>query len=259
MSPTLPPGMPPPESDPWPQLRMLTADLSQLFHEQKVSSAALATTEEEALYLLTIVAELKGLPTGIHMARVGFFAESLARECGWTSDEARHLRLAAPLQDIGMLAIPEKVLQSTEAPTDAERRAIAWHPDVGAQILSHLHRPLFAMASQVALTHHERHDGQGYPRRLAGDAIPKAGQIAGLAGMVDALMSDRPYRPALSTAAAMDQIRRERGGSFSPALVDAFESQTQLWPWISARVEERRLGYRDLMEPGGPVWAHHDE
>ncbi len=128
----------------------------------------------------------------------------------------------SPLHDIGKIAISERILRKPGALTENERRQMERHTDVGHELLAGSGNDLLELAATVAWTHHERWDGTGYPRRLAGEAIPLAGRIVAVADVFDALTNDRSYRGAWSRADALAYLQLERGDAFDPAVVDAF-------------------------------------
>lgn len=150
-------------------------------------------------------------------------AVMLAIEVRCSVGDVQMLREAAHVYDIGKLAIPEKTLNNAAVPSAASRAAIERHTDVGADILTVPESRLFAAATTMARTHHERWDGQGYPRKLKGDAIPLSGRIIAVADALVAMMNARPDRPAMTFGHALDQIKRESGTHFDPPVVSALE------------------------------------
>lgn len=151
------------------------------------------------------------------MATVAAF---LGRLQGLGEERAQLLRAAAPMHDIGKVATPDAILRKPGALTDAEREVMQEHTTVGYEILAGSGSALLRMASQIALTHHENWDGSGYPNGLAGEAIPLEGRIAAVADVLDALLSDRIYRPAMSVDEAVAVLREETGVRFDPRLME---------------------------------------
>ncbi len=145
----------------------------------------------------------------------------LAERLGLPVDRCELLRLASPLHDIGKIAIPDRVLLKPGALTDDERRQMEEHAELGHQLLAGSGQELLELAAVVALTHHERPDGRGYPYGLTGDDIPLEGRITAVADVFDALMSDRVYRPALSLDDTLKLLREGRGTQFDSRVLDA--------------------------------------
>jgi putative two-component system response regulator len=155
---------------------------------------------------------------------VGHTALLLAETLGLDCELTRQLELAAPLHDIGKIAIPDAILLKPGRLTPEEFAEIQRHPVIGAQMLEGSSSSLLALAQEIALNHHERWEGGGYPRGLAGKSIPLGGRIVALADVFDALTHARPYKRAWSVHDAVVEIKRQRGGQFDPALVEAFLS-----------------------------------
>lgn len=183
---------------------------------------ALERTAAEVLERLARAAELRDDDTGTHTRRVGELAGDLALAMGLPDDEARSLRLAACLHDIGKIGIPDSVLLKPGRLTPDEWEVMKTHTVIGARILADGSSGVVRLAEQIAHAHHERWDGAGYPRGLAGADIPLPARIVALADFYDALTSDRPYRAAWEVPRVLDEIRSLRGTHFDPAVVDAF-------------------------------------
>jgi PAS domain S-box-containing protein len=178
----------------------------------------------ETLSRLAAAAEYRDDDTGKHTRRVGELASQLAGKLGLPHEQVRLIRLAAPLHDVGKIAIPDAVLLKPGRLTRAEFGEIKTHTTLGAQMLAGGAFPLLAMAEAIALTHHERWDGGGYPAGLSGDDIPIAGRIVAVADVFDALTHARPYKFAWSRDDALAEIDRQRGLQFDPQVVEAFFS-----------------------------------
>ena len=170
--------------------------------------------------VLAGAAETRSRETATHVRRVGVIAELVARAVGLDDKASELLRYAAPLHDIGKIAVPDAVLNKPGPHTDEEREIMRGHAELGAQMLSGSRHPLIRLAAEIALTHHENWDGSGYPRGLAGTAIPIAGRIASVCDVFDALGSVRCYKQAWSEAEIRAFFEAERGRKFDPALVD---------------------------------------
>jgi putative two-component system response regulator len=182
----------------------------------------LRRSREETIHRLARAAEFRSEETGRHIERVGRYCALLAERLGLPRDRCELLRLASPLHDIGKIAIPDRLLLKPGALTDQERRQMERHAELGHQMLAGSGHELLELGALVALTHHERPDGRGYPQGLAGDRIPLEGRITAVADVFDALMSDRVYRPALTLESTLRLLREGRGTQFDSHVLDAF-------------------------------------
>ncbi|MCX8033592.1 MAG: response regulator [Thermoleophilia bacterium] len=175
----------------------------------------------ELLERLAKVAEYRDDATGRHTERVGELCRMLAEELGLPPEQVVLIARTAPLHDLGKVAIPDVVLLKQGPFNDDEREIMRRHSVLGAEILSGGTSELVQMAEEIALCHHERWDGRGYPRGLKGEQIPLAARIVAVADSFDALIHKRPYKEAWTIPDAMAEMRRERGGQFDPQVVDA--------------------------------------
>jgi putative two-component system response regulator len=157
-----------------------------------------------------------------HLRRVGEIARATALAAGWSAAEAEWVRLYGALHDIGKLWVRPGVLARPGRLSPGERRHVERHAQLGAGALGRCHAPRLRTAARVALEHHERWDGSGYPRGLAAEQIHPAARVVAIADVYDALTSARPYRPPLGHEAALAAIRAGRGSHFDPALAGAF-------------------------------------
>jgi putative two-component system response regulator len=156
-----------------------------------------------------------------HLTRMASTAALLGVKLGLDADRMALLRAAAPMHDVGKIATPDGVLRKQGPLTPSERKRMESHTTVGYEILADSKSDLLSMAATIALTHHEWFDGSGYPQGLSGEEIPLEGRIVAVADVFDALLSDRPYRPAMTTEQAMELIEEESGSHFDPAIVRA--------------------------------------
>jgi putative two-component system response regulator len=181
--------------------------------------------DESRLHLIACLgraANYRDNETGLHVQRVGRSAYELALRAGMAVAEAELLLYAAPLHDIGKIGIPDPILFKTSKQDPEEWRIMQTHVEIGARIIGDVPSDLLQMARTVALTHHERWDGAGYPHRLTGEQIPLVGRIVALADVFDALTSERPYKRAWPAEEAFALIRQESGRQFEPRLVTLF-------------------------------------
>ena len=182
----------------------------------------LQEAQAEALEKLALAAEFRDDDTGEHIERVGAGAEMLARQLGLSAREAELIGRAAPLHDIGKIAIPDSVLLKPGKLTNDEFDLMKTHAATGAALLSQSRSPLMQRAEVIARTHHERFDGSGYPMKLAGENIPIEGRIAAVIDVFDALTHERPYKAAWTIEAAVAEICKCAGAHFDPRVVAAF-------------------------------------
>ncbi|HEY6470819.1 MAG TPA: HD domain-containing phosphohydrolase [Candidatus Dormibacteraeota bacterium] len=178
--------------------------------------------DERLVQHLCSAVSLRDDDTGRHIERVSVTAAALAGWCGFAVDPAPALRLAAALHDVGKIGIPDWVLLKAGRLTPEERTIIERHCELGHALLSGSASPMLILAASVALNHHERWDGNGYPNRKRGDDIPLEARITTVADVFDALTRDRVYRAALPLETAIDVMVRDRGGLFDPKLLDLF-------------------------------------
>ncbi|MBU1363966.1 MAG: two-component system response regulator [Gammaproteobacteria bacterium] len=195
-------------------------------------------TRIEIVRRLGRAAEYRDNETGMHVIRMSKSSRLLARAAGVSERQANLLLNAAPMHDIGKIGIPDRVLIKP-GPLDQEEWALMkTHPLIGAEIIGDHPSELLQMARIVALTHHEKWDGSGYPHGVAGDEIPLEGRIVTIADVFDALTSERPYKKAWSTAEAVDFMRDQAGTMFDPGLLHLFLN-------MIPQVEDIRRRYAD--------------
>ncbi len=201
--------------------------------DQKVRERTheLEEAQQEILARLALAAEYRDDQTGEHTRRVGHMAALLARELGLTDAEVELIRQAAPLHDIGKLGIPDAVLLKPSQLTPAEFELMKTHTEIGACLLSGSRFPMLRLAQEIARTHHEWWNGNGYVG-LSGAQIPLASRIVSVAATFDAITHHRPYRAARTIRQAIDELRSEAGRQFDPTVVEAI-----------ARVLESEMGF----------------
>ena len=208
------------------QLRAVNAQLEtrvmQRTRELERINLDLQEAQTEALEKLAQAAEFRDDDTGDHIRRVGNCAELLALKLGFSARDASLVGRAAPLHDIGKIAIPDSILLKPGKLTNEEFEMMKTHALTGAALLSHSRSPLMQCAETIARTHHERWNGTGYPHKLAGEEIPLEGRIAAVIDVFDALTHERPYKAAWSIDEALAEIRKCSGSHFDPRVVEAF-------------------------------------
>jgi len=180
--------------------------------------------QSDSMRRLVRLAEFRDDQTGQHMARMGRYCELIALQLGLPEEECRSIRLASELHDVGKVGIPDRILLKPGKLTVAEFELMKTHAEMGHRLLADSEAELMRMAACIALTHHERWGGGGYPQGLAGEKIPLEGRIAAVADVFDALTSDRAYRPAFPVGLAVDMMEAERGRHFEPKLLDTMRA-----------------------------------
>jgi len=193
-----------------------------LEREVRERTREIRRVREEISLLLVTISEFRDIDTGAHVRRMGRYAEALARALGWDNEAVRQLRLAAPMHDVGKIAVPDRILLKPGRLSPEEFEEIKRHAEVGAAILSGSDAPLLEMAREIARGHHERWDGRGYPRGLSRTSIPAAARLVAVVDVYDALTHDRVYRRAMDEDDALELMREGRGTHFDPGMFDAF-------------------------------------
>jgi len=199
--------------------RQYTETLERRVQEQ---TQTIRLAHEETIHRLITATMCRDEETGAHIRRTGLFSEVLALAAGWSSTEAESLRLAAPMHDVGKIGIPDAVLQKPGKLTAEEFEIMKQHTVIGASMLHGSSSPVLQLAEGIALSHHERWDGSGYPQGLSGDAIPEAARILSIVDVYDALSHDRVYRPAFSEADVLSLMRDGRSSQFDAGLLGLF-------------------------------------
>jgi putative two-component system response regulator len=209
--------------------RLLTDQAHTLDALVRTQTEELRRTRLEVIRRLGMAAEYRDEETGNHILRMSHVCALLARALDWSEAECELMLNASPMHDIGKIGIPDAILLKPGKLDADEWAVMKTHPSKGARLLEGDDSELMRMARDIALTHHEKWDGSGYPNGLAGPAIPLAGRIAALADVFDALTAQRPYKKAWTLEAAVEWIVQQRGQHFDPAVVDVFMEQ---WPQI---------------------------
>lgn len=167
-------------------------------------------------------AEYRDNETGMHILRISHFARTIAKAIGYSDERADDLLHAAPMHDVGKIGVPDAILLKPGKLNPEEWEIMRQHTTIGAQIIGEHDSSMLKLAASIALCHHEKWDGSGYPNGLAGEDIPQEARIIALVDVFDALTSERPYKKAWPIDEALDFIRQQRGSHFEPKLVDVF-------------------------------------
>jgi len=207
-------------------------------HLSLVQAEELKKTRLQIIQRLGRAAEYRDNETGLHILRMSHFSQVIALAYGLSPKRAEDLLHAAPMHDIGKIGIRDDILLKPGKLTDEEFREMQRHPLIGAEILGDADSHLLKLAQQVALYHHEKWDGSGYPHGLKGEAIPLEARIVALCDVFDALTSTRPYKSAWSIEDTMAHLQAQKGRHFDPQLVDLLEQELPKILEIKARWAE---------------------
>ena len=191
-------------------------------HLSMVRATVLEQSYRDAVLMLGQAGHYNDTDTGAHIWRMAAYARVLAQACNWDAESCTQLELAAPMHDTGKIGIPQAILRKP-GPLDAQEWVIMrTHPQIGYDILSMSSAPVFKLAAEVALRHHEKWDGSGYPVGLKGDEIPMSARIIALADVFDALSMKRPYKEPWATEKTLAYMQAGSGVHFEPALMHIF-------------------------------------
>lgn len=214
------------------QVRSKTAEIRRLLNDLRVAYA-------ESLDCLAVAAEYKDNETGAHIRRIGKYARVLADELEWPKDRCEIIELAAPLHDVGKIGTPDEILFKPGKLDSGEMKIMKKHPEIGHSILSRSDHPVMVCAAKIALGHHERWDGTGYPRGLEKKENPIEARVTILADVYDALRSERPYKPAFDHDKALKIMLEGDGRTdpkhFDPELLGAFRERNRDFEQIFER------------------------
>ncbi|MFC0242241.1 HD domain-containing phosphohydrolase [Rhodopseudomonas telluris] len=210
-------------------IRKLNDRAAHLAWEVAEATRQLQEREEEIILRLALSVEYRDNDTGDHTLRVAKYSRLIAEQLGLPQRLCRDIYLAAPLHDVGKVATPDHILLKPGGLTPEEIAVMRTHTTVGGTILAGSRCELIQLAADIAIAHHERWDGAGYPHRLKGDAIPIAARIVAVADVFDALTTKRPYKEAFPLPIARQQLEDGKGRHFDQACVDAFLAR---WPEV---------------------------
>lgn len=228
--------------------RQLLQDKAALLEEQ-VSAATreIRWREEEALLLLARAGEYRDEETGNHVIRMAQYSHLIAEELGLPMKTCEAIELAAPMHDIGKIGIPDGILRKNGPLTDAEFDIMKQHPTIGHKILSTSSSRIIEMGAMIALGHHEKYNGSGYPNGLARDDIPLPCRIVAVADVLDALCSKRVYKRAWSFEEAVDYLIKQKGEHFDPQCVDALLRQVEGVLAIRSRYQNEAKNIENIL------------
>jgi putative two-component system response regulator len=211
----------------------------ELEHLIEERTAELFQSREETIHILSKAAEFRDNETAKHTIRMGHYSELLARLCGLPDSLCRKLKIAAPLHDVGKIGISDTILLKPGKLTEEEFDIMKTHCEIGYRILSESTSEILMVGAEIAFNHHEKFNGRGYPRGLAGHDIPISGRIGAICDVFDALTTERPYKDAISPEEAMAIMRDGRGSHFDPDLFDRFSENFHLFVEIRSRFSDK--------------------
>jgi len=215
-------------------------------HLSLVRATLLERSYRDAIYMLGEAGHYNDSDTGVHIWRMAAYAKALAGACGWKNDDCRLIELAAPMHDTGKIGIPDAILRKPGKLDAGEWEIMKTHARIGYEILAQSNAPVFQLAAEVALRHHEKWDGSGYPDGLQGTSIPESARIVALADVFDALTMNRPYKVAWPIERVMTTLRESSGGHFEPRLVDIFVSMLPQILEIKAMFESQESAVKTV-------------
>jgi putative two-component system response regulator len=199
-----------------------TLALSDTVARLQQSEATLRAVSEDTVKALARAIEGRDVETGHHIERMSRYSELIGRHCGLSDEQCSEIRLASAMHDVGKIGVPDGILFKPGRVSPGEFEVIKQHAELGFSILDQSDQPLLVLAALIAHTHHERWDGGGYPRGLAGEDIALEGRIAAVADVFDALVSRRVYKPAFSVEQSLEIMEEGRGTGFDPDVLDQF-------------------------------------
>ena len=211
---------------------------SWLAEEVQKATAELVNRERETILRLSRAAEFRDPETGVHIQRMARYSCLIAAKMGLSPSDQELILNAAPMHDVGKVGIPDHILLKPGKLDQDEFEIMKTHTTMGGRILGGSSSKLLETAAQIALTHHEKFDGSGYPNGLIGEEIPLLGRIVAVADVFDALTSARPYKPAWSHERAVDLLREGAGSHFDPACVEVFLDNLDAVQEIQSRFKD---------------------
>ncbi|RJR30716.1 MAG: response regulator [Desulfobacteraceae bacterium] len=204
------------------QLLRYADDLNQNFQELKFALQNLQKAYLEAIHRLVIAAEFKDEDTAEHIVRMSRYCTVIAERLGLARGETQNILYASPMHDVGKIGIPDSILMKPGKLSEQEWEIMKKHVIIGEKILANSEAEVIKMGAQIAISHHEKWNGQGYPKGLSGKQIPLCGRISAVADVFDALTSQRPYKKAMPLEKTLDIMKEGRGSHFDPDIIDVF-------------------------------------
>jgi two-component system response regulator RpfG len=195
----------------------------------RIATQELRRREVDTLIRLSRAAESRDKVTGLHLQRMAKYSALIARGYGLSSEQQKAIELAAPMHDLGKIGVPDRILQSSRKLAQQDMEIMKSHTVIGYELLKESGSEFLQMGAIIALGHHEKYDGSGYPKGLKGELIPLESRIVALADVYDALTSIRPYKRAWQTDQAFAWMREQSGRHFDPELLEVLlRSRTEI-------------------------------
>lgn len=225
-------------------------EIHDAYEKIKKAYRELRESNLEMIFRLALIAESRDASTGVHLVRIADYSAIIAEEMELSPREVDIIRHASPMHDIGKITLPDSILKKQGKLTSEERFMMMKHPEAGARIFHNAKSPVMRACGVIALTHHERFDGKGYPHGLKGENIPLYGRIVGLADCFDAYTSKRPYKEAYGFEESVSMVVEKAGTHFDPAVVMAFMRNKDKIKrtWEANRDIEEFLGDAGILE-----------
>lgn len=224
------------------QLQAYAQDLKSAYAAQQQKTRELEKAYADTVVRLTLASRYKDAETGAHIQRLSHYSRILSLAIGLDEHDAQLIFDAAPMHDVGKVGIPDRIMHKPGPLDEQEWEIVKRHPVLGANLLAGAPSLLLQTARDIALTHHERWDGSGYPQGLKGEAIPLGGRMVALGDTYDALRSVRPYKPALgheeTCAIILNGNARTQPGHFDPTLLEAFRERHVEFDRIFSEIRE---------------------
>lgn len=202
--------------------------------------------EAEVSHRLLMAASFRDQETGAHIRRIGLYCAAMAKHLGWSQTQIDHIRVAAPMHDIGKIGLPDRILKNAGSLDAEEIKIMHQHPAIGAKMLSGTGMPVMDMASDIAKYHHEKWDGTGYPYGLKGHDIPISARITSIVDIYDALVHERVYKPAFDEEKSLKILDDMAGSHIDPDLYQAF---LEILPEIRLIKAQYKDEEKDLIKP----------
>ncbi|MDO9565249.1 MAG: HD domain-containing protein [Candidatus Desulfaltia sp.] len=226
-------------------------DLNRSVSDLKAANLELYQAYIATICRLAIAAEYRDEDTGDHIVRIGRYSALIAEKIGMPDVKAKDMLYAAPMHDIGKIGIPDHILLKPGKLTDEEFDIVKTHTTIGAKILSNSNAKIIMLAEQIAISHHEKWNGQGYPNGLSGLDIPLAGRIVAGVDVFDALTSKRPYKKAFRLEVALNIMKKEREQHFDPDVLDILLANIDEILKIRADVNENDFSLLNYLRKEG--------
>jgi len=233
------------------KIKIYAESLKSMVSEVRQSKENLEAAYIDTINHLVLASEFRDEDTGDHIARMSQYSALIAEKMDLPEEMVKNILFASPMHDIGKIGIPDKIMLKKGKLTDEEFEVMKSHTTIGAKILENSNAEILKISQQIAISHHEKWNGKGYPQGSSGGNIPLAGRIVCLADVFDALTSKRPYKDPYPIDIAIDIIKKERGEQFDPKIVDVFLENIK-------EILEIKGGEKSLDSTATFMWSERD-